>query len=315
MPVVLLLPLVAILGSFICFTLSQMIVRGQFSDAASGIPVIGHYIARGIAWMEAGLIRLANQYIVGNVKVLVHWFVGLAQNLAGFLRQVGATIGDLPDTFDHLLNVAVHDVVKAFVNPVRDRANAAYNAATGAAGDVSDLAGSIAGRITSRLDAFRREITGTIEGDVADALSEAERWGTREANRAGAAAERVANGIGADVRGLENALGDLLDPRTLAEVLAGVGGLAALVALVETQVMPLVRDLTECSPKLRATCQVGSAEWLGLLEGLVLAGSIPSLIELARMAQGFVSEFAGDAADMVGISEAGALVPAHPRGW
>lgn len=315
MPIVALPVILFAVGAMICYMLAQPITRALFVAAADQIPVVGRYLARGVLAIEAKMIDVFKHYVWSSTVTFVHWLVGLATNVADFPREVRLFASGVGDALDHAMTVTVHEIVKAFVNPVRERANDAYDTGSAAMAKATSIAAGLNGTINRLVDAGVAGIWGLVHRIAGDAADDAVRLSTTYADSVAGHAADIAHGIGNDVRDLTHDLGDLVNPRIAAEAVAGIAGLAGVVALVETQVMPLVRDLTECSPKLKATCQVNPAEWLGMLEGLVLIGAMPSLLELAGAARDAVGDFADDALSIAGLGDLVGNIPLDPRQW
>lgn len=292
MPVVL-VPFVALTVALLALILAYacvVIVTPILEGMAKKVPVIGAHIARGIdaavSYTAGRLVAWAN----AGVKMVGGWLHGLAATWRDYVDAVNAFIVALPDQLAHLLNVSVHDVVKAFLAPV--------HAAIGALQDgvdaldrridalfgkpLSDFRGIEHGvelRVSHLADVLRNvdlpDLFSTVESDVAAA---------RE--YAGALVGDLAAGVADETA----ALWDQLQRIPLQQLLDMLTAFGVTAALVEVIALEGGLGKAECRAKVKGICSTDPGAWQALLDVAGLALAWAGIEELLQLTQEFARE-------------------------
>lgn len=284
---VLLAPLVVI-GAALLSIVALMIYERMFGSPLQGlansVPVVGGYIARGVtAAVDYGK-RIFAQYVTGTVEHTVKWLDGLRRSVQGFVEGVNDYLVALPGHLDHLLHVSVHDIVKAFVNPVRTTANEALGDAAAAAHGLDVLSRDV----TTRLHGIEGDVKGEIDRatdvirnvDLPDFLHAAERF-----------AQHAADGVAGDLSATRDWAGgwidyllDQLQQIPLEDLLAAAGtiaGTAAIVAAIESEAG---LGNPGCRAKVKQICATDPRAWEQLLGLAVATFAFPGLRALVDVA-------------------------------
>lgn len=292
---VLLAPIVVIgvaLLSFILLYQYERMFGSPLDGLARTVPVVGGYIARGVRAAVAYGKSILAGYVMPAINKLVDWLLGLAGTIEHFAAAVNAYLLDLPGHLDHLLHVSVHDVVKAFLNPVRSVANEALADAAAAAHGVDVLArdvtsrlGGIEGDVKQEIDraldvvrnvdlpniehVLRGELhsaVGVVEGEVAQVQDWAAGW-------------------------IDDLLGRL-DGLPIEDILAGAAAGTAAYALAQVIANEAGLGRAECRAKVKQICATDPRAWEHLLALAVPLFAFPGLRELIDVASELVPQLA-----------------------
>lgn len=285
---VLLAPLVVwavILLSFVALYIYEQLFGSPLEGLARSVPVVGGYLARGVkAAVSYGKATLT-KYTLGPLDKLVDWFMGLAASVGNFVAAVNAFMVELPSMLDHLTHVTVHNIVKAFVDPVRATANEAEKDATSALHGIDvvereleakfvGIEGSVRSSIDHAVNVIRNvdlpDLEHVLEGKIGDV-----------ANTAAGDVQQVSDWAGGWIDYLLDQL-QRLPIEQLLEGLAAVAGTAAIVRVIEQEAG---LDNPQCRAKVKAICQTDPAAWLKLLAGVVALFAFPGLQAIVETAQ------------------------------
>lgn len=278
MPVV--LPAAGVLTALLLLALAfaaTIIVVALLERIEIDIPHIGSVGIPRIDRIARAVERTIRTWVAEHVRLLVGWIDNVATHLREFPFEVAETFTRWAKAFDHYAHVVVHDVIKAFLRPVRTVANAAAATATAAAAGLVDLradarawvraaeAAATAGLADLRGDVrgwiadARRDLTaaigavaGTLHGDVLPRL------GTLEDIVPGL------RGAIDDLRGLYNRVAEWFLP--IAAVFSGAAALA------------LLRHVNDCRARSDRLCQTDPS-FLDELLGLAFLGASMSEIQ------------------------------------
>lgn len=283
---VLLAPLVVIglaLISFILLLMYERAFGSPLQGLANSVPVIGGYIARGLgAAIDYGKALFAS-YVEPTITHTVKWLDGLRQSVEGFVDSVNAYLVSLPGQLDHLLHVSVHDVVKAFVNPVRDAVHDVVRDVTGIGDDVGKLK-----------DTFERELGG-IEGTVKQSIDHATNvirnvdlphFLDHAESFAQGAADVVAGDVAATRDWAAGWIDDLLarlEDIPLDELLTGAAAGTAAFALAQVIANEAGLGRAECRAKVKQICATDPRAWEALLGLAIAPFAFPGLRALAEV--------------------------------
>lgn len=291
MPVVVALAAVgvALLLLLVAYALSVLftpIIEGVLKQ----VPFVGGVLANkakgALDWASGKVIGYANT----GLHTLVSWFNGLTGAYGDFVDAVNAFIVGLPDQLYHLLHVSVHDVVKSFVNPIRDAANAAQTDATSALSQLSaidDLPLShfkgIDAGVETALDRLHTLVRNVDLPHVLD-----------QATTAAGGLFDAAEGDIADLRdvvvGDVGALWDFIGRIPLDELIALLTAVPALVGLVELVTTESGLNNEACRSKVKNICSTDPSAWQALLDIAGVALLWGGLAEFVQLTRDFASE-------------------------
>lgn len=282
---VLLAPMVVIaaaLLSFVALLIYERMFGSPLQGLANNVPVIGGYIARGVAAAVAYGKRLFAQYVTGTVTHTVKWLVDLRRSVEGFVEAVNAYLVELPGHLDHLLHVSVHEVVKLFVNPVRATANEALGDAAAAAHGVDVLARDVTARLHGIEGDVRQEIDRALDVVRNVDLPDVEHLLRGELHHA---VGEVAGDLTATRDWAAGWIDDLLgrlEELPLDELLQGAAAGTAAAALVGVIANEAGLGRAECRAKVRQICATDPRAWEQLLALAVGTFAFPGMEALAR---------------------------------
>lgn len=253
---------------------------------AQAVPFIGGWIASGVDYAISYGSNHLQAWLDSALDSLVGWLNGLHDIFTNFPAAVDAFLHDLVDGVDHLTHVTSHEIVKSFVNPVRDIARGAeHDAATA----------------LTKIDALDRALAGVfneVEGDIAkvkhDVLHAIEQVDLP--NLHGVIGGEVAAAVGAvagDLDALHDWAGGWIDQLLhdfqsipLPDLIALLSSVPALALLVNTIAKESGLDGEGCRRKVKGICGTDPGGWgqlLGLVTPLI---AFPGLVELVKVAQG-----------------------------
>lgn len=289
---------VALLLLLVAYALTVLftpIIEGLLRE----IPFIGGVLARkakaALDWAGSKILAYTNT----GVHLVTGWFKGMADAYQDFVDAVNAFIVDLPAKLDHLVHVTVHDIVKAFVNPVRDLVHAAQADATDAlakAEAIADLPLShfkgIDHGVTTQLDHLR-DIVENVD------LPDLHRTLDRAIQRAADAAAADVSGLGSFVDDefakVWGFLGDI-PLQKLLELLTAVPALALLVQVITSEAG---LDTEACRSKVKGICSADPGAWAALLDIAGAALLWMGLREFVQLTQDFARETLPTVLEMV----------------
>lgn len=283
---VLLAPLVVIgvaLLSFVALLIYERMFGSPLQGLANSVPVIGGYIARGLEAAVNYAKSLFAAYVEPTITHTIKWLDGLRQSVEGFIGSVNAFIVELPGQLDHLLHVSVHDVVKAFVNPVRNTANEALGDAAAAAHGVDVLARDV----TARLHGIEGDVKSSID-HATDVIRNVDL--PRFLDHAESFAQGAADVVAGDVAQVQDwAAGwidDLLnrvEQIPIDELLTGAAAGTAAFALAQVIANEAGLGRAECRAKVKQICATDPRAWEALLGLAITPFAFPGLRALAEV--------------------------------
>lgn len=303
MPLLLPLALIGVaLLSFILLYMYEQSFGAPLDGLVRSVPVVGKYIGQGVDAAVAYGKHLLRTYVEGYVVTLIHWLAGVAANLVSFVEQVNAYLVELPDRLDYLLHVSVHEVVKAFVDPVRGLAQSAQDDASSALADVRDLTHVVAADVTSLEGEIAKKISAAV-GAISDvALPGLRHDLEREIHDA-------AGAVGAEVDGVKDWAGGWIDDLEgkfdsipLADLIAAAAAVPVLGTLVHTIAQESGLDGEACRAKIKNVCGTDPAAWEQLLAGLLPLYAFPGLDAIVDAAQRLSQVVADGVREITGAS-------------
>lgn len=244
------------------------------------VPGFGDVHIPGIDRIARAVENAWRRWLQPHIDTLVGWTDNVAAHLREFPREVASTVTDLAQRLDHYAHVVVHDVIKAFLRPVRDVANAAHALAVAATAGLVDLRHDAGVWIN---DAVR-----WTQGELADLRSTAHGWVVDLRREAFAAIDAVHRQVVADVLPRIGAIEDVIpglrggidDLRRLYDRLAD-WALPIAAVFSGAAALALLRHVNDCRARSDRLCQT-DPDFLDELLGLLFLGV--SITEL----QGFV---------------------------
>jgi hypothetical protein len=291
MPVV--VPIVAIgvallvlLVAYALVVLFTPIIEGVLRE----IPFVGGVLAgkakRALEWAAGKVVGYAN----AGVSTIEHWFHGLAASTRDFVDAVNAFIADLPDKLDHLTHVTVHEIVKAFVNPVRDAVHEAAADATDALATIAaigDLPLSHFRGIEHGVDNKLGHLQDLIENvdlpDLHDVLE-------RQLHGAETALGHRVDDVTGYVDEQFGRVWDRLEGIPLQQILEGLAAASVAGALVHVIANEAGLGRAECRSKVKQICATDPSAWSALLDVVGLTVEWVGIVEFVRLAQDFARE-------------------------
>lgn len=268
--------LLALLLALVLAVVATALVEGM----AKQVPVVGGYIARGAGAAVDYAVSHVRSWSRTFTNAVTEWLVGLATGGRDLADAAARFAVSVVAQLDHLTHVTVHEIVKAFVNPVRDIAHDAQATAEQAQAGVDVLAREFGDRLEAIPRQIEREVT-----HLHNVISEVElpALGSALGHVIGQVEADAVGRIG-DLRHYTDAefdrvyrrLGDIPLARLL-ELLAAFGATAALVDVIANEA-GLGR--AECRSKVRGICSTDPAAWQQLLAATVPLFAWTSLREL-----------------------------------
>ena len=257
------------------------------------VPGIGDVHIPGVGRLARAIEDAWRDWLRPHLHVLTGWLDNVAAHLREFPREVSEFATALARRLDHYVHTRSHEVISAFLRPVRNLANAANAAAVAAAAAVVDL------RADAR--AWIRDAATAAHNEVLDLRGDARRWveDAKAALYASIAAvhrlvvDEVLPRVGTiedalpgiyidldDLRGLYNRVAEWFLP--IAAVFSGAAALA------------LLRHVNDCRARSDRLCQTDPA-WLDEFLGLIFLGlSISELQAFVRSTAPAVHELADE---------------------
>lgn len=286
-------PFVAVAVALLCL-LVALALTVVFTPIIEGmlrqLPLVGSHLAEwtrdAIAWARAPIIRAANS----TVDTVRDWLLGWRDSIEDFVAATNAYLVELPARLDHLTHVTVHDIVKAFVNPVRAIATAAKDDAGYAlAGVLSVFAlplnvfKGIEGDVAARLDHLR-DVIKNVD------LPELQRVFDQSIGGAVDVVEGEIAGL-ADFTDKEfDRVWTQLGQLPLDKLLALLREYPALAALVGVIALEAGLDNVLCRRKVKHICTTDVDAWEALLDVAGIALAWMGLREFVQLAQDFARE-------------------------
>lgn len=267
-----------------------VIVTPILEGMAKKVPVVGGYIARGIDAAVQWAYDKTLGYVTSGLAMLVRWFRGLVDSVRDFADAVNAFVVHLPDVLAELLHVNVHEIVHAFVNPVRDLARSAQRDADAALGAIDDLATrplstfrGIEHGVDAALDRLQELVENVDLPELHDVLD-------REIGRARDALDGQIGDLADVVAGDVAAVWGWVDSMPWQDLLALLSSVPALALLVRTITAEAGLDEAECRAKFRHVCGADPLAWAALLDIAGAALLWGGVEEFVRLAQDFAGE-------------------------
>lgn len=280
---------VALLVLLVAYALAVLftpIIEGVLRE----IPFVGGVLANkaksALDWASAKVISYANT----GLHMLTAFFNAMTDLHRDFVDAVNAFLVELPGKLDHLLHVSVHEIVKAFVDPVRDLVHAAQADATSALSTLDNLdtlplshfKGIDAG-VDTALDRLHTLVRNVDLPHVLD-----------QATTAAGGLFDAAEGDIADLRdvvvGDVGALWDFIGRIPLDELIALLTAVPALVGLVELVTTESGLNNEACRSKVKNICSTDPSAWQALLDIAGVALLWGGLAEFVQLTRDFASE-------------------------
>lgn len=280
-----------------CLVLAAVIVIVALLEKISfRVPGVGDVHIPGIRRIAGAIEDAWRDWLRPHLNILTGWLDNVATHLREFPREVSDFATVLARRLDHYVHTRSHQVISAFLRPVRTLATEAKTLAAAATAGLVDLRGDAR--------AWVRAAEAAATAAITDLRGDARRW-VREAEAAATAAiaavhqlvvEGVLPRIGAiedalpgiridldDLRGLYNRVAEWFLP--IAAVFSGAAALA------------LLRHVNDCRARSDRLCSTDPA-FLDELLGLAFIGmSISELQAFIRSTAPAVSALADEFID------------------
>lgn len=280
---------VALLLLLIAYALTALLTP-ILEGMARSVPVVGGYIARGIDKAISYAASHLTKWAESGIGLCVGWVHGLWSSWSDFVDAVNAFIVDLPGKLDHLTHVTVHEIVHAFVNPVRDLAHDAH----ALAGDALDQVNALGRSVERDLHSFEGQVQGELQRTL-DRLRNIDLPNLHGVidREIDVAVGRVAGDL-RDVTGwADHEFGRVWDQlhaiplaRLLDLLAASVGAFALLNVIANEAGL----NRAECRDKVRNICSTDPDAWRALLEVAGFALAFVGIEEFLQLAQDFARE-------------------------
>ncbi len=272
------------LGFFLILWLyaAQVTLKGLGNALADHVPLIGGRIRSALNAIVDYALSPVRDWIRPHLTPLYRWLIDLADAVVDFPHEAVRFGRALVSKLDHYAHVVVHDVIKAFVNPIIRRVAAAEAALETIPRDIARLDRKIEHGIDNLRDwVLETILTRALQGidrlrhdvfsEALPALRDFVMDRVKDLRGEVATVERGIENVGADLRELAKRL-DI--PLEVIEALVAAIGITAAIEAVET--------LGTCRGKLKTLCTSDPFAWEQFIAGLALLALWPGLEELTR---------------------------------
>jgi hypothetical protein len=172
-PGIILVALAMLILALVC----TIIVVALLERISFHIPKIGDVHIPGVHRIARAVEAAWRDWLVPHVHVVTGWLDNVATHIREFPRAIADYLTDLARQLDHYAHTVVHQVIQAFLRPVRALAAEAHAIAAGAAAAVIDLRNDARGWVNGLRDstlgwlaALRADVHGWVIELRADAF-------------------------------------------------------------------------------------------------------------------------------------------------
>lgn len=247
-----------------------------------------HHIATAI---ENTIIGGLNDGIDALGTAVHDLWAGLTWSIGMMIHAIDTLASDIHRALNYLWTTSIHAVIRLYTSPIWDELKVVDNYAKTIAGDLTNDVKRLETDITRSVGAVKE----TVENDLSDAFRNAEhsiatgldslrKDLTAEIHRAETAAESVGAEAVGKLRAAENAaietlgraegstaqeLNNFIGKVPLTDIIAVIGAVPILRALVNTIAQESGLEKAECRAKVKSICTTDPAVWEGLIAGLL----------------------------------------------
>ncbi|HEY2936930.1 MAG TPA: hypothetical protein VGJ25_10035 [Gaiellaceae bacterium] len=159
MPVVLPIPVVLVaLFMLLLALVATVVIVALLERVEFEVPHVGHIHIPGVGRIARAVENTLREWVAPHLRTLAGWFDALASAVRGMPHELGDFATATVRWLDHGFHVTVHEIVRAFLRPVRELAADAKTLALAATAELVDLRGDARAWVNGAIAAAAGEL-------------------------------------------------------------------------------------------------------------------------------------------------------------